>query len=68
MRYLYAAHQDENPIIALTHFNYAVIMLETALGLQTRPRILNVTGVEIDAAIEEANVGQDRLARSLLGL
>jgi hypothetical protein len=65
-RYYVAAQQDENPVIAHLHYNYAYSLFEAAHHGASRARIRRVTGVNIDRALAAARSAQERVQQMLL--
>lgn len=66
LRYYVAARQDQNPVIAHLHANYAVTYLEIARHGATTARVQRVAGIQIDRALQDAKRVQDDVQRTLL--
>lgn len=67
LRWLYAARQDRDPVVAYLHASYAARDLEHAVGAACRyglPRA--VEGFDLDVALEHARALQDRVQRYLI--
>lgn len=66
-RYAIAAQQDESPLIAVLHINYAAAYFYAAKDIATDREIFNATGVDVQDYKQHLSKIQDSVSRQAYG-
>lgn len=66
-RYAIAAQQDESPLIAVLHINYAAAYFYAAKDIATDREIFNATGVDVQEYKQHLSKIQDSVSRQAYG-
>ena len=62
-RYAVAAQQDESPVIAILHANYAAAYFYALKDIASESQIHNATGIDVKKFKEHVTNGQDMVTR-----